>query len=82
MPQQFNSDSAPARGVAVVSPNDGADLPGGECRALLVGVAGNIAIDTEQSTNVVVPAPVGVLPIAVKRVRSTSTTATNIVALY
>lgn len=82
MPQQFNSDSAPARGVAVVSPNDSADLPGGECRALLIGVAGNVAIDTEQSTNVIVPAPVGVLPIAVKRVRGTSTTATNIVALY
>lgn len=82
MPQQFNSDSAPARGVAVVTPNDGTDLPGGECRALLIGTAGNVAIDTEQSTNVIVPAPVGVLPIAVKRVRSTNTTALNIVALY
>lgn len=82
MPQQFSSDSAPARGVAVVTPSDSADLPRGECRALLIGTAGNVAIDTEQDSNVVVPAPVGVLPIAVKRVRLTSTTASNIVALY
>lgn len=70
--------------AVAVTPNDSADLTNGECRALYVGMGGNVSLDVGNSTAVVfsnVPSG-GILPIRAKRVRSTSTTATNIVALY
>lgn len=77
--------NAPAGGYAAVTPNDSTDLPNGVCRALYVGGAGTLVIDSPQGDTAV--AFVGVvagstLSVRAKRVRATSTTATNIVALY
>lgn len=67
--------------AAVVTPSDTVDLPFA-ATGLLVTVAGNLSFLT--TDNVIVnmtAAPVMVIPVMVKRVRSTGTTAT-VVALY
>jgi hypothetical protein len=75
--------SNPADGAAAVTPNDSADLSF-VARALYVGGAGNIKIDTPNGDTVTLyGATAGsVLPVRANRVYSTGTTATNIVALY
>lgn len=76
---------SPAKLAEAVTPADGSDLPSGPCKSLYVGGAGNIVVhmagDDAQVTFVGVVAG-SILPIQVARVRATSTTATNIVALY
>ena len=76
-------DTAPAVDAASVTPNDSADLAL-TARALYIGGAGNINLDTVTGTTVVFSRLTAgtILPLQVKRVRATSTTATNIVALY
>ena len=66
-----------------VAVSDGSDLPFYP-RALYVGVAGNVTVVMKDDTTL---GFVGVtagsfLPIRPKRVKSTGTTATNIIALY
>lgn len=81
----FDVSSMPTGKVRSVTPNDSTDLSLGACRALWVGGAGNVAIIAEEDDTVVVwsGVPAGtILPVRAKRVRSTSTTATNILALY
>jgi len=75
--------SAPARRVRAVTPNDAADLPDGPCRSLFVTVAGNVAIIAkDDSAAVTIAVGAGqVLPVEVRRVNATNTTATAI-ALY
>lgn len=53
-------------------------------RALYIGTAGNVAVESEEGDSVTFSAVLGgsILPIRVRRVNSTSTTATNIIALY
>ncbi len=69
--------------ASAVTPNDGADLPDGRCRGLVASGAGNISCVTMGGTTLTVAVAAGqVLPLRVVRVRSTSTTATGIVALY
>ena len=77
-------DSAPATGLAAVTPNDSANLPDGLCRGVWVGVGGDVVVDTPSVTNVkLVGANAGsIIPVAVIRVRSTGTTAGSIVAMY
>ena len=82
--QYSDAVSCPARKAAAVTPHDTnalADVP----KALYVGAAGNVACrlidDSADVTFVGVPAG-AILPIRVSHVRSTSTTATSIVALY
>lgn len=72
------------RAAAAVTPNDSADLPGGPCKGLYIGVAGNVTVDMDNggSSILFTAAPVGVLPIVARRVRATGTAATGIVALY
>jgi len=75
--------SSPAsRGVAI-TPSDITDLPAG-VRALWVGGAGDISViladDTDPVTLSAIP-PGTLLPLMVRRVRATNTTATNIVGL-
>lgn len=73
-----------ARKWAAVTPSDTADIPHGTVKALYVGGAGNLVAvgqDGENATFNSVPAGT-VLEINAKRVNSTDTTATNIVALY
>lgn len=73
----------PARNAAVVTPDNSNDLAH-VTRALFVGGSGNLNIDTADGDTVVLTGVVAgqILPIAVKRVRATNTTATNIVALW
>ena len=75
---------SPSASFAAVTPSDSTDLTD-YARALYVGGAGNLYVDgIEGGSNVgfIGVAAGTILSIAVKRVRATNTTATNIVALY
>lgn len=81
----INDDRAwsPARKLRAVTPNDSTDLAAGPCKALLIGGAGTISvIAVDDSSEVSLTVAAGILPVRAKRVRSTGTTATGIVALY
>ena len=80
---QFRPWNWPATNAVAVTPSDTVDLTY-PSRGIIVGVAGNIAVNMmESGTNVVIPVAAGVVhPLRVTRVYSTSTTATTIVALY
>ncbi len=71
-----------AVGGAAVTPSDAADLAF-TARSLYVGGAGDVKVDTANGDTLVFSAvPAGtVLPVAVKKVYATGTTATAIVAL-
>lgn len=75
--------TGPATRSGAVTPSDGVDLAN-VSRALWVGGAGNVAVmlrdDTVATTFVGVAAGT-MMPLRVKRVMSTGTTATNIVAI-
>lgn len=81
-------DYTPINDLAVVTPNDGADLPGGICRGLIITATGTITIVTAAGSTVLLNIPAGGWPgvtyIRAKRVMATGTTiaATNIVACY
>lgn len=74
---------ASARNAAVVTPSNDTDLAN-TTRAVFVGGAGNLNVDMAGGQTVVITGvPAGAfLPISVNRIRSTSTTATNIVAFW
>ena len=79
----YKNASDPANGAAGITPSNSADLPV-YARAIYVGVGGNITVDmTDSGTNITFLAvPQGtILPVQVKRVYSTGTSATNLVAL-
>jgi hypothetical protein len=74
----------PALGWYAVTPSDSTDLAT-PARALYVGTGGNVALDDGDGHTAVVfknVASGAVLPVRAVRVRATSTTATDIVALY
>ena len=76
--------TASAGSAEAVTPDDGVDLPKG-CRALYVGGAGNLVVIFDKDTSSVTLTGVtagSVLPVRIKRVLATGTTATVIVALY
>jgi hypothetical protein len=78
----IRGQSSPAQNAVSITPAD-SDLATA-VRALYIGSAGNVAVilsgDTDAVTFVAVPAGT-VLPITVKQVRLTNTTATNIIGL-
>lgn len=77
------SETGPADRSFAVTQSDTADLPHGNCRALYVGVTGDVKInDAFGNTVVFKAAPVGVLPVKASRVWDNGTDATDIVALY
>lgn len=79
-----NQTSVPAEHAFAVTPSDSADLAH-VTRGLWVGGAGNISVDLNGGETAVVFSGVAagtMLPLAVTRVRSTSTTATLIVGVY
>lgn len=79
----FYNDSATARDARSVTPHDTDLVVNGVCRALYIGVSGDVKITTADDTDVTFKAvPVGVLTVQAKRVWATGTTATDIVALY
>ena len=87
MADRYNIGSSgltgPATRSAAVTPSDSVDLPN-VSRALWVGGAGNVAVmladDTSAVTFVSVAAGT-LLPLRVKRVMATNTTATSLVAI-
>jgi hypothetical protein len=83
-----NSTNQPAglsaRNAAVVTPNDSTDLAE-VTRGVFVGVGGNLNVNMAGTgTSITITAvPSGAfLPISVARIRSTSTTASSIVAFW
>ena len=88
MPSITSSNPNPLEGSAAVTVSDSTDLTLAPCRALWVGASGNVSVVMSDGTTATF---VGVnagtlLPICVRRVRSTGTTVatpnTNILALY
>lgn len=77
-------DTAPAKGAKAVTPHDTNVLTGGTCRALYIGVTGDVvAVLADEAASVTFKAaPVGILNVQARIVLSTGTTATNILALY
>lgn len=77
--------SGPGRRAVLVTPGDGADLPN-YAKALYVGAAGNVRVLTvgAEDGQAVTFAnhPVGWLPVQVRRVMATGTTAAQIVAVF
>lgn len=76
--------SSPARSAKAVTTHNTNPLAGGTSKALYVGVSGDIAcrLVGDDADVLIKAAPVGILPVRVTHVRTTSTTATNILALY
>jgi hypothetical protein len=78
-----NRSVEPVYGAVAVATSDVADLPLAPTRSIYVGVSGDVKVDLVSGDTVTFKAaPVGVLPLRVKRVYATGTTATNILALY
>lgn len=74
--------NAPARKAVAVTTSDTADLAAVP-RALYIGVDGDITvIMADDTASVLIKNASGLLPIMVKRVLATGTTATSIVAIY
>lgn len=73
--------TSPASRAAAVTPNDAADLVA-HARALWVGGLGNVAVVTVGGDTVTFTGVSGLLPVRVKRVLETGTTATGIVAVW
>lgn len=77
---------AVATKVRSVTKSDSTDLTlnGSAPRALYIGTTGDVAVIAAGDTAAVTfsSVPVGWFPIAVRKVMSTNTTASNIVALY
>ena len=72
----------PASHAFAVTPSDAADLDNWAL-ALYVGTAGDVRVDTWGGETVTFAnVPAGVLPVRVKRVYATGTTAAGIVGLY
>lgn len=70
-----------AHGAALITPSDSAVIP--ITRGIFVGGAGNINVRmADGNTILFTGVNTGILPIQVDMVLSTSTTATNLVALY
>lgn len=78
-----NVEWGPAANAAAVTPSDSVDLAT-VSTALLASGAGVVSCDLQGSgTSVLIPIGAGVvLPVRVRRVRATGTTATGIVALW
>lgn len=95
MPAQGKSDSIATDSITALrrlkgrwaiaaNLSDSADLTNGACSSLWIGVAGDVnCVLAEQSTVILFKnAPAGKFDLEVVRVYTTSTTATDIVAVY
>lgn len=90
MADQFQDRVTPATNCVAVTPSDTVNIApptdsAKTCKGLYVGTTGNVAVlcidDTAAVTFVAVPAG-AILPVSAKRVNSTNTTASNIVAMF
>lgn len=69
--------------VVPVTPSDSADLARCPCLAIQAGGAGNIVMVTYEGNTRTIAVPANVIiPLKVRRILSTSTTATGILAYY
>jgi len=76
-------DGVVYRRAAAITPHDTTNIATGPADAVYVGGAGNVVVVFENDSTVTMTAPAGaILPVRAKRVNSTSTTATALVALY
>ena len=79
----MTSRSNPSTLAVAVTPSDSTSFTQGPCRALYIGGAGNVSLQSNGAAVVFVGLAAGtILPVETPRVNSTSTTATNIVALF
>ncbi len=78
-----STDVQQLEGAHAVTPHD-TNLLAKQCRSLFVGGAGNIALTTRNEENVTLTGVLAgsIIPLSCIRVKSTGTTATNIVAMY
>lgn len=77
--EKQNSDF-PAEDFYPVTPADGADLAV-STRAICLAVGGDVKVHKLNGTPVTLTLPAGVIPIRVRRIWATGTTATGITAL-
>jgi hypothetical protein len=83
MPADRASKTVPAQNGVAVTPSNSGSIA--ECRAVWVGVGGDITVDFRNSgTNITIAgvAAGSLLPIDVSRVYATGTTATDIVVIW
>lgn len=75
---------APALDYVAITPHDSTDFDGFVTRGIYVGGAGDVVAVRYDGTAVTFSSAAAgsILPIRARRVNSTSTTATNLVALY
>jgi hypothetical protein len=73
------NSTVPSEKFFPVTPNDSTELE--FTRAVMVATAGNLAVRRIDNTEVVLAVPAGVIPIRVRRVLSTGTTAQGISVL-
>lgn len=78
--------TAPASGARAIVPSNTADYStdaGAKVfRALYIGTGGDVRVLTVENEDVTFVGATGIIPVRVKRVFATNTTATNIVGLY
>lgn len=75
--------TGPASAYVAIVKSDTVDFAEGPARGIYVGVSGDVAVVGLDDVAVVFKAaPVGILNVVCRRVNSTATTATNMVALY
>jgi hypothetical protein len=78
-PEGVQFPSGPITRPFTITPADGTDVPTGT-RAIYVGVAGDVSLLLlDNTTTVTLTLAAGWHPIAMKRVRSTGTTATGLI---
>lgn len=69
-----------AHGAAAVTASDATVIP--VTRSLYVGTSGDVVVRMADGQSVTFVAAFGIIPVQVDMVKSTGTTASNIVALY
>lgn len=79
----FNPGAGFYTGAVAITPSDTVDIDRGPTKGIYVGGAGNVvAVIGGAEITFVAPAVGRVLKVSATRVNSTSTTATNLVALF
>jgi len=72
---------SPAEHAVDITPSDSSDLTN-FIRAIYVGTEGTLKVDTLSGDTVTFNGISGILPVRIKKVYATGTTATNLVGLY
>ena len=80
----YDDTSNAAVSAVAVTPHDTTPLATGVCRALYIGVTGDVEVILADGGTAVVfkSVPVGILPVRAQIVKDALTTATDILALY